>query len=401
MDSLCGTEQVEQASRLLEPGRQSAASDFSSHIVAAQAIELTQPRSSSIREPLAASGGGDTASENGSEPASDLFAQVDSLIKPVSATMLLVVGLVGVLNSSPVSGSFSNMMVYEEKEEDSTSTKLAGSVENAAIFIALIVGVTTLLFLLYKFHCTKLIYAWLITSVGMLLASFGGLVAYMLIVHLDIAMDSVSGTFLLWNFAAVGVRVVFWPSPPILKQTYLVIVSVLLAWSLTKLPDWTTWSILAAVSVWDLIAVLTPHGPLKGLVEESQRRNEPIPGLVYEGAPLSLSLRRGACSTGRRDLTSDTATPPPAADDVKLGLGDFVFYSVLIGRAMLHDVTTVVTCFVAILMGLGTTLLLLAIYQKALPALPISIGLGMVFYFLTAYLVTPMVEMLNEQVVFI
>ncbi|KAJ1618592.1 Presenilin-domain-containing protein [Pavlovales sp. CCMP2436] len=371
MDSLCGTEQVEQASRLLEPGRQSAASDFSSHIVAAQAIELTQPRSSSIREPLAASGGGDTASENGSEPASDLFAQVDSLIKPVSATMLLVVGLVGVLNSSPVSGSFSNMMVYEEKEEDSTSTKLAGSVENAAIFIALIVGVTTLLFLLYKFHCTKLIYAWLITSVGMLLASFGGLVAYMLIVHLDIAMDSVSGTFLLWNFAAVGVRVVFWPSPPILKQTYLVIVSVLLAWSLTKLPDWTTWSILAAVSVWDLIAVLTPHGPLKGLVEESQRRNEPIPGLVYE------------------------------ADDVKLGLGDFVFYSVLIGRAMLHDVTTVVTCFVAILMGLGTTLLLLAIYQKALPALPISIGLGMVFYFLTAYLVTPMVEMLNEQVVFI
>jgi len=193
----------------------------------------------------------------------------------------------------------------------------------------------------------------------------------MLIVHLDIAMDSVSGTFLLWNFAAVGVRVVFWPSPPILKQTYLVIVSVLLAWSLTKLPDWTTWSILAAVSVWDLIAVLTPHGPLKGLVEESQRRNEPIPGLVYE------------------------------ADDVKLGLGDFVFYSVLIGRAMLHDVTTVVTCFVAILMGLGTTLLLLAIYQKALPALPISIGLGMVFYFLTAYLVTPMVEMLNEQVVFI
>jgi len=177
MDSLCGTEQVEQASRLLEPGRQSAASDFSSHIVAAQAIELTQPRSSSIREPLAASGGGDTASENGSEPASDLFAQVDSLIKPVSATMLLVVGLVGVLNSSPVSGSFSNMMVYEEKEEDSTSTKLAGSVENAAIFIALIVGVTTLLFLLYKFHCTKLIYAWLITSVGMLLASFGGLVA--------------------------------------------------------------------------------------------------------------------------------------------------------------------------------------------------------------------------------
>lgn len=86
---------------------------------------------------------------------------------------------------------------------------------------------------------------------------------------------------------------------------------------------------------------------------------------------------------------------------MKLGLGDFVFYSVLIGRAVLHDVTTVVMCFIAILAGLGMTLLLLAIYQKALPALPISIALGMIFYFTTSTLVTPMVEELNVQGVFI
>lgn len=108
--------------------------------------------------------------------------------------------------------------------------------------------------------------------------------ASMIILRFDAPMDYGTSTFFLWNFAAVGMRVVFWPAPPIIRQVYLVIVSVLLAWSLTKLPEWTTWSILAAVSVWDLIAVLTPRGPLKGLVEESQRRNEPIPGLVYEGA---------------------------------------------------------------------------------------------------------------------
>lgn len=183
MQSAESTGAVEDSRLLERRGSQGPLADSSQVAIAAPAIApraagVELSATESMRQPLASTGAADDDGEHSSEPDdADLFVQVDSLLKPVSATMLMVVALVGILNASPVSGSFSTMMVYEEQADDSTSTKLAGSLENALIFIVMIVGVTSLLFLLYKFHCTRLIYAWLITSVGMLLASFGGLVA--------------------------------------------------------------------------------------------------------------------------------------------------------------------------------------------------------------------------------
>lgn len=76
-------------------------------------------------------------------------------------------------------------------------------------------------------------------------------------------------------------------------------------------------------------------------------------------------------------------------DAIKLGLGDFIFYSVLVARAAMHDLLTAFASYTAIVAGLGMTLVLLGLHQKALPALPISIALGLVLYATTRLLVEP------------
>ncbi|CAH0476536.1 unnamed protein product [Peronospora belbahrii] len=82
------------------------------------------------------------------------------------------------------------------------------------------------------------------------------------------------------------------------------------------------------------------------------------------------------------DLCQKYITDEGEVDEtIKLGLGDFVFYSVLVSRAAKYDFSAMIGCLVSVLMGLGGTLFLLGIYQKALPALPISILLAVMMYF--------------------
>ena len=78
-------------------------------------------------------------------------------------------------------------------------------------------------------------------------------------------------------------------------------------------------------------------------------------------------------------------------DGIKLGLGDFIFYSVMVGRAAMTDMLTVFSSYLAIISGLGLTLLILAVMKKALPALPFSIALGILFYFATRVILEPFV----------
>ena len=53
--------------------------------------------------------------------------------------------------------------------------------------------------------------------------------------------------------------------------------------------QWTTWTLLVALALWDLFAVLTPCGPLKMLINLAQKRQDPIPGASLAGSYRNAS----------------------------------------------------------------------------------------------------------------
>lgn len=79
-------------------------------------------------------------------------------------------------------------------------------------------------------------------------------------------------------------------------------------------------------------------------------------------------------------------------NSIRLGLGDFIFYSVMVAKAAEYSFTAFAVLMLVILAGLGGTLILLSVFHQALPALPISIFLGIFFYIVTRFFIQPCIE---------
>ncbi|KAJ4787308.1 Presenilin [Rhynchospora pubera] len=408
-----------------------------------------------------------------------LGVEIVGVMSPVSICMLLVVLILTSLSSPSTTSSTSPppvtaaTLIYVESDSDSPSHKLLGAVLDAAAFVALIAAATFVLVLLYYYNFTSFLKNYLRFSVFFVLFSMGGSIMASLLQHFSIPLDAPTSFILLFNFAILGVLSVFSPAVPILlRQSYMVSVAVIVAVWFARLPEWTTWVLLIALALYDLAAVLCPHGPLRILVELASSRDEELPALVYEARPadsshpvsppastpvaslgsvemqpVSEASNSNSSSVDEEERSPLVSSPPVVRENlsnfnheqvresnnsnhavvemetgesetlplveregfrsssnsdsefemfdstrgIRLGLGDFVFYSVLVGRAAMYDLMTVYACYLAIISGLGCTLILLSVFRHALPALPISITLGVIFYFLTRLLMEPFV----------
>ncbi|XP_047153354.1 presenilin-like protein At1g08700 [Vigna umbellata] len=396
-----------------------------------------------------------------------LGVEIIGVMSPVSICMFLVVLLVYALSSPSSSAATITTaanLVYAENPADSPAEKFEGALLNAVVFVGLIALVTFLLVLLYYYNCTSFLRHYTRFSAFFVLASMGGSILLSLLQRFSIPLDAVSSLLLLFNFTVVGVLSVFAGGIPIiLRQAYMVCLVIIVAAWFTKLPEWTTWTLLVALALYDLVAVLAPGGPLKLLVDLASTRNEELPALVYEARPTvatrtpaalgfmvagvsdseasrielqvvsrdnvsnndddddDIDANHGGSDEGERSplvggmrfgevVINEEMSPLVEMSGIgdgedaervmreiggergiKLGLGDFVFYSVLVGRAAMYDLMTVYACYLAIISGLGCTLILLSVCRQALPALPISIALGVLFYFLTRLLMEPFI----------
>jgi hypothetical protein len=244
-----------------------------------------------------------------------------AIFTPVSITMILSALAVVNINTEETraQGEAAYSQTYEvfDLEDGNSSQNFAASVGNVFIMVSVICAMTFVIVVLYKYGCMKIFLGYMVVVTAMLLGYFTANMALVAIQKYNIHFDKFSFAYLIWNYAIVGVLAIFYNKgiPKFVTQGYLVTSSVVLAWQLSYFNDWTAWTLLVMLALYDLFAVLSPCGPLKALTQLMSRPGaRPLPGLLYEASlPEGVQRPSRATATTARSSDREDAEDEPAS----------------------------------------------------------------------------------------
>ncbi|MFX1536827.1 MAG: hypothetical protein ACFFDI_21630 [Promethearchaeota archaeon] len=171
-------------------------------------------------------------------------------------------------------------------------------------------------------------------------------------------------------------------------------------------PLWSTVLVLLGISFFDIYSVF--RGPIRGMLEENRRYLESQGVIFPEDRPESeventtennpTDSKEGQMNSTDFNSTSSFDSPTESnqqeevryarlqlldqivysSGEIEIGLGDFAFYSFLIGHSILYPPFAAIFAILGVIIGATLTFKILDSGRaKALPGLPIPIFLGL------------------------
>jgi Presenilin len=172
---------------------------------------------------------------------------LSAVIRPVAVTMILASLAVGQIRDpqqdAALSQGLSSYLVYQESSNSgggtSSGQQLGEALINALVIVCVICAATFVLVMCYYFRCIKLMIGYLIFASINLLGYSGGFLVISAIQVAQLPVDWITLAFIMYNFAIAGAIAVFWQKgiPRMVTQGYLIAVSVIMSWLVTKLPE--------------------------------------------------------------------------------------------------------------------------------------------------------------------
>ena len=132
--------------------------------------------------------------------------------KPVAIAMILT-SLSVMFVKTDLLGKNQELNVYQISDDDSVSysRKFEESMINAFVIVIFVCLMTFAMVFLFYLRCTSFIKAYIVFSSTVLFGFLGGFYFLAVVDMLRIPMDIFTFLFFLYNFAAVGVKSIFYP----------------------------------------------------------------------------------------------------------------------------------------------------------------------------------------------